>query len=321
MRPDLFRAALTEVPFVDVINTMFDPTIPWTAFEYEEWGNPNDYEIYQVMKTYCPYTNIQGNVLAKEGYPHMLVVGGMNDPRVAFFEPLKFIAKMRSEKQRFKESKSSDDDSNKNQLDLKNRNVSMTRLMDNHGSIAKGHEGNINSDWNSNIPLHGLKNSLFSTSEGQLMLLRVDDVGHGGPSGQYSYLEDLAFEYAFLIAALEAPIQPLLPLSNVFGNIPDHLYYPTASTESSQTNTSEYTSSTSFYNTFGASFLGGLFSPAPKKNGLDNILKEGEFTQADKECKVEQKGKRKGQGIESIEKEEYRNKSKGDRGQNRVFQV
>ncbi|KAJ3214715.1 hypothetical protein HK099_006693, partial [Clydaea vesicula] len=93
MRPDLFKAALTEVPFVDVINTMFDSTIPWTAFEYEEWGNPNDIEIYEVMKTYCPYTNVRGDLLAKELYPDLLVIGGMNDPRVAFFEPLKFVAK------------------------------------------------------------------------------------------------------------------------------------------------------------------------------------------------------------------------------------
>ncbi|RKP03460.1 hypothetical protein CXG81DRAFT_9491, partial [Caulochytrium protostelioides] len=95
MRPDLFRAALTEVPFVDVINTMSNPAIPWTAYEYEEWGNPENREIYDAMKTYCPYTNISGPTLAAEGYPHLMVIGGMNDPRVAFFEPLKYVAKLR----------------------------------------------------------------------------------------------------------------------------------------------------------------------------------------------------------------------------------
>ncbi|KAI8899757.1 prolyl oligopeptidase [Globomyces pollinis-pini] len=82
MRPDLFQAALTEVPFIDVINTMFNSSIPWTAFEFEEWGNPVDKDIYDVMKGYCPYTNIDGEKLAKNEYPHILVLGGMNDPRV-----------------------------------------------------------------------------------------------------------------------------------------------------------------------------------------------------------------------------------------------
>lgn len=76
MRPDLFKAVLTEVPFVDALNTMFDASIPWTAFEYEEWGNPNDPQIYQIMKNYCPYTNI-----TQKEYPNLLVIAGMNDPR------------------------------------------------------------------------------------------------------------------------------------------------------------------------------------------------------------------------------------------------
>ncbi|KAJ3403427.1 hypothetical protein HDV05_007829, partial [Chytridiales sp. JEL 0842] len=101
MRPDLFKAALTEVPFVDAINTMFDSTIPWTAFEYEEWGNPVDVEIYNVMKGYCPMTNIQGHRLANNDYPNILVACGMNDPRVAFFEPLKFVAKLRNERRKY----------------------------------------------------------------------------------------------------------------------------------------------------------------------------------------------------------------------------
>lgn len=67
---------------MDVLNTMFDPTIPWTAFEYEEWGNPNDLDIYQCMQKYCPYSNLDGERIANNEYPHMLIVGGMNDPRV-----------------------------------------------------------------------------------------------------------------------------------------------------------------------------------------------------------------------------------------------
>lgn len=79
MRPDLFKTVLTEVPFVDVVNTMLDSSIPWTAFEWEEWGNPAEPAIYQIMKHYCPYSNVR-----PQKYPNMLVLGGMNDPRVAF---------------------------------------------------------------------------------------------------------------------------------------------------------------------------------------------------------------------------------------------
>jgi hypothetical protein len=71
------------------------------GLEFEEWGDPRNREIYDVMKTYCPYTNISGELLAKNEYPHMLVIGGMNDPRVAFFEPLKFVAKIRGERSKW----------------------------------------------------------------------------------------------------------------------------------------------------------------------------------------------------------------------------
>ena len=90
MRPDLFKAALMEVPFVDTINTMFDSSIPWTAFEFEEWGDPRKRDIYDVMKGYCPYTNVKA-----QNYPSILVVAGLNDPRVSFLEPVKFVAKLR----------------------------------------------------------------------------------------------------------------------------------------------------------------------------------------------------------------------------------
>jgi len=91
MRPDLFKAALIVVPFVDTINTMFDPSIPWTTFEYEEWGDPNDETIYNAMKKYCPYSNI-----TEQAYPHILVRAGLHDPRVSFWEPLKYVAKLRT---------------------------------------------------------------------------------------------------------------------------------------------------------------------------------------------------------------------------------
>ncbi|KAJ3123056.1 hypothetical protein HK098_002239, partial [Nowakowskiella sp. JEL0407] len=315
MRPELFRAALTEVPFVDVINTMFDPSIPWTAFEYEEWGNPNDYDIYQVMKTYCPYTNIQGDVLRKDGYPHMLVVGGMNDPRVAFFEPLKWIAKMRYLKRTLEENKDSirqENVSNIQTFGLKNRNGSLTKI-----SITEGPGSNRasvtlrNGNESSNqVHGHGLKNSVFSTSEGQIILLRVDDVGHGGPSGQYSYLEDLAFEYAFLIAALEAPIQPILP--------------PDVTTPHSQGNKNAPNPvSPSLYSSISAALLGmsGLLQTPTKKAPLSSFAEEEDSDSINEDnLKVLQKGKKKGQGLDVFEKEEYRNKTKGDRGQNRLFQ-
>ncbi|KAF9435659.1 hypothetical protein BGZ76_005799 [Entomortierella beljakovae] len=150
MRPDLFKTALTEVPFVDALNTMLDSSIPWTAFEWEEWGNPEEPEIYRIMKQYCPYTNVR-----PQRYPNMLVLGGMNDPRVAFFEPLKWVAKLRS-----------------------------CWLQE-------------NPDNDTNPPVE---------KDDHMLLLRIEEVGHAGSSGQYSYLEDLAFEYAFLISTLHAPV-------------------------------------------------------------------------------------------------------------------
>ncbi len=94
LRPDLFRAVVAGVPFVDVINTMLDPTIPLTVIEYEEWGNPNDPEFYAYMRSYSPYDNVE----AKE-YPHILATAGLNDPRVQYWEPAKWVAKLRRLKQ------------------------------------------------------------------------------------------------------------------------------------------------------------------------------------------------------------------------------
>lgn len=90
MRPDLFGAVIAGVPFVDVMNTMSDATIPLTTFEYEQWGNPDDKEYFDYMLSYSPYDNIRATE-----YPHILVTTGLNDPRVAYWEPAKFTAKLR----------------------------------------------------------------------------------------------------------------------------------------------------------------------------------------------------------------------------------
>lgn len=90
LRPDLFKSVVAQVPFVDVINTMLDPTIPLTVQEYTQWGNPNDKVYYDYMKSYSPYDN----VTAKK-YPNLLITTGLNDPRVAYWEPAKWCAKLR----------------------------------------------------------------------------------------------------------------------------------------------------------------------------------------------------------------------------------
>jgi oligopeptidase B len=93
MRPDLFHAVMAEVPFVDVVTTMLDASLPLTVIEYDEWGNPQDPEAYAYMRSYSPYDNI-----AVQDYPHMLVTAGLNDPRVAYWEPAKWTAKLRAMK-------------------------------------------------------------------------------------------------------------------------------------------------------------------------------------------------------------------------------
>jgi oligopeptidase B len=133
MRPDLFKAMVAKVPFVDVMNTMLDPTIPLTVIEYEEWGNPNKKEFYDYMLSYSPYDN----VAAKE-YPNLLIMAGLNDPRVAYWEPAKWTAKLRATK-----------------------------------------KGN-----------------------GRLLLKMNMGAGHGGASGRYDYLKEVALEYAFVLDVL-----------------------------------------------------------------------------------------------------------------------
>ncbi|HKA62114.1 MAG TPA: S9 family peptidase, partial [Methylomirabilota bacterium] len=131
MRPDLFRAVVAEVPFVDVINTMSDASLPLTVGEFEEWGNPQIKAEYDYMKSYCPYTNT-----AAKAYPVMLVKTSLNDSQVMYWEPAKWVAKLRSVK------------------------------TDRH-------------------PL------LFKVNMG---------AGHGGSSGRYDALHEVAFNYAFILS-------------------------------------------------------------------------------------------------------------------------
>lgn len=133
LRPELFRAVLAEVPFVDVVNTMLDASLPLTVIEYDEWGNPNDPAAYSYIRSYSPYDNID----AKD-YPHMLITAGLNDPRVAYWEPAKWTAKLRATK----------------------------------------------------------------TDRNRLLLRTNMGAGHGGASGRYDFLREMAFKYAFLLDVL-----------------------------------------------------------------------------------------------------------------------
>ncbi|HJX94337.1 MAG TPA: prolyl oligopeptidase family serine peptidase, partial [Candidatus Acidoferrum sp.] len=133
MRPDLFRMVINHVPFVDVLNTMLDASLPLTVGEYEEWGNPRIAEDYFYMKSYCPYTN-----LAATAYPTMLVKTGLNDSQVMYWEPAKYVAKLRTLK-----------------------------------------------------------------TDANLLLLKTNmGAGHGGASGRYDYLREIALDYAFLLNGL-----------------------------------------------------------------------------------------------------------------------
>jgi oligopeptidase B len=93
MRPDLFKAIIAHVPFVDLVSTMLDDTLPLTTMEYNEWGNPHDKEMFEYMLTYSPYDNVQTHA-----YPHLLIITGLNDPRVTYWEPTKWVAKLRQAK-------------------------------------------------------------------------------------------------------------------------------------------------------------------------------------------------------------------------------
>ena len=90
MAPELYHGVIAAVPFVDVVTTMLDDSIPLTTGEYDEWGNPNEKEYYDYMKSYSPYDNVK-----VQDYPNMLVTTGLHDSQVQYFEPAKWVAKLR----------------------------------------------------------------------------------------------------------------------------------------------------------------------------------------------------------------------------------
>lgn len=93
MRPDLFHVVVADVPFVDLMNTMLDSTLPLTVTEYEEWGNPHKEDFFKYMYSYSPYDNVRA-----QAYPDILLTAGLNDPRVSYWEPAKLCAKLRADK-------------------------------------------------------------------------------------------------------------------------------------------------------------------------------------------------------------------------------
>ncbi|MCF8273379.1 MAG: S9 family peptidase [Flavobacteriaceae bacterium] len=130
MNPELYNGVLAAVPFVDVVTTMLDDTIPLTTGEYDEWGNPNDLDYYNYMKSYSPYDNIE-----VKNYPNMLVTTGLYDSQVQYWEPAKWVAKLRE----------------------------------------------------------------FKTDSNKLVFHIDMDSGHGGASGRFESLKEVALEYAFLL--------------------------------------------------------------------------------------------------------------------------
>ena len=133
MRPDLYNSVIAAVPFVDVITTMLDESIPLTTGEYSEWGNPNDKEYYNYILSYSPYDQVK-----KQAYPNLLVTTGYHDSQVQYWEPAKWVAKLRTHK----------------------------------------------------------------TDDNMLLLKTNMDFGHGGASGRFESLKELALEFAFVLKAL-----------------------------------------------------------------------------------------------------------------------
>ena len=133
LRPDLFRAVVSHVPFVDVMNTMLDASLPLTIPEYEEWGDPNDEKYFRYMLSYSPYDNLQA-----ANYPAMLVKTSLHDSQVMYWEPAKYVAKLRT----------------------------------------------------------------LKTDSNVLLLVTNMKAGHGGASGRYDYLKEIALDYAFLLREL-----------------------------------------------------------------------------------------------------------------------
>jgi oligopeptidase B len=133
MRPDLFKVVLTHVPFVDVLSTMLDASLPLTVGEYEEWGNPNMQQYYQYMRQYSPYDNI-----ARKSYPAMLVKTSLNDSQVMYWEPAKYVARLRA----------------------------------------------------------------MRTNTAPLLLVTNMGAGHGGASGRYDHLHEVAYDFAVVLDQL-----------------------------------------------------------------------------------------------------------------------
>ena len=134
IKPELYRGVVAAVPFVDVVTTMLDETIPLTTGEFEEWGNPKNKDAYEYMLSYSPYDNIE-----KKAYPNILVTTGLHDSQVQYFEPAKWVAKLRTMK-----------------------------------------------------------------TDNNLLLMHVNmEAGHGGASGRFASLKEVAMEYAFIIDLAE----------------------------------------------------------------------------------------------------------------------
>jgi oligopeptidase B len=133
LKPEAFRVVLSHVPFVDVMNTMLDASLPLTVPEYEEWGNPNEAEYFHYMLSYSPYENLKPG-----SYPSILVKTSLNDSQVMYWEPAKYVAKLRT----------------------------------------------------------------LKTDSNPLLLVTNMEAGHGGASGRYDYLKEIAFDYAFLLKEL-----------------------------------------------------------------------------------------------------------------------
>jgi len=133
LRPDLAHGALLRVPFVDVINTMLDESLPLTVGEFEEWGNPKIREQYEYMKSYCPYTNLDARP-----YPALFIKTSLNDSQVMYWEPAKYVAKLRT----------------------------------------------------------------LKTDSNPLLLKTIMEAGHGGASGRFEFLKEIALDYAFAIWAV-----------------------------------------------------------------------------------------------------------------------
>ena len=94
MRPDLFKAVVAEVPFVDVLSTILDPKLRFSTQEYQQWGNPNEKAAYDYIASYSPYDNVK-----RQSYPSILAVGGLYDSRVNYWEPAKWVALLREKNQ------------------------------------------------------------------------------------------------------------------------------------------------------------------------------------------------------------------------------